>query len=62
MKNNSNQYKDIQNNNNIVSLYDCFYYNQKSELFTGENKNHSIFVRKILILFIHLKYILVLLY
>ena len=62
MKNNSLQNKGIQNNNNIVSLYDCFYYNQKSELFTGENKNHSIFVRKILILFIHLKYILVLLY
>ena len=27
-------------NNNIVTLYDCFMYNQKSELFTGENKNY----------------------
>ena len=43
MKNNSIQNKGIQNNNNnnnIVSLYDCFCYNQKSELFTGDNKNH----------------------
>ena len=40
MKNNSNQYNDIQNNNNVVSLYDCFYYNQKNDLFTGENKNY----------------------
>ena len=27
-------------NNNVVTLYDCFMYNQKSELFTGENKNY----------------------
>ena len=27
------------NNNNIVNLYDCFYYNQKTDLFTGDNKN-----------------------
>ena len=58
MKNNSNQYKGIQNNNNIVSLYDCFYYNQKSDLFTGENRNYcnickqlfdSIYTSKILV-------------
>ena len=27
-------------NNDIVSLYDCFLYNQKDEVFTGENKNY----------------------
>ena len=25
--------------NNRLSIYECLYYNQKSELFTGENKN-----------------------
>ena len=42
MKNNSNQFKGIQNNNNnnIVSLYDCFYYNQQTELFSGANQNY----------------------
>ena len=28
------------NNNNRVSLYECFYYNQKTYLFTGENQNY----------------------
>ena len=28
------------NNNNRVSIYECFYYNQKSEYFTGENRNY----------------------
>ena len=27
-------------NNNIVSIYECFYYYQKSDFFTGENKNY----------------------
>ena len=41
MKNNSMQYNNfIQFNNNRVSLYECFYYNQKSELITGENRNY----------------------
>jgi len=46
MKNNSNQNNSMQinnffiNNNNRVSLYECFYYNQKSELFTGQNQNY----------------------
>ena len=41
MKNNSNQYNNIQiYNNNRVSLYECFYYNQKTELFTGQNQNY----------------------
>ena len=26
-------------NNNRVSLYECFYYNQKTETFTGQNQN-----------------------
>ena len=28
------------NENNRVSLYECFYYNQKTDLFTGQNKNY----------------------
>jgi len=40
MKNNSFKNNDIQINNNIVSLLDCFYYNQKTELFTDQNKNY----------------------
>ena len=27
-------------NNNIVTLIDCFTYNQKSEIFTGQNQNY----------------------
>ena len=41
MKNNSMQYNNIQmNQNNRVNLYECFIYNQKTELFTGENQNY----------------------
>ena len=42
MKNNSMQYNNMNYmyQNNIVSIYECFYYNQKSELFTGENRNY----------------------
>ena len=43
MKNNlmsKNNYLEMINTNNCVSLYDCFYYNQKSEFFTGENQNY----------------------
>ena len=42
MKNNSMQYNNMNYmyQNNIVSIYECFYYNQKSEIFTGENKNY----------------------
>ena len=39
--------KSMQNNNyinipqnNCVSLYECFYYNQKTDLFNGDNKNY----------------------
>ena len=46
MRNNSIQYYNNFNNNNyvnqnnIVSIYDCFCYNQKTELFTGDNQNY----------------------
>ena len=41
MKNNSIQSNNIQmNQNNRVNLYECFFYNQKTELFTGENRNY----------------------
>ena len=35
-KNNSFQI----NNNNRVSLYECFFYNQKTDYLTGDNKNY----------------------
>ena len=34
------RYNNMINYNNTVSLYDCFLYNQKSEYFTGENRNY----------------------
>ena len=40
MKNNSMQNNNIQINNNRVSLYECFFYNQKSDYFTGDNRNY----------------------
>jgi len=40
MKNNAIQNNNIQINNNRVSIYECFYYNQKSESFSGDNKNY----------------------
>ena len=40
MKNNNNKNNNNQFDNNCVSIYDCFYYNQKSELFSGDNKNY----------------------
>ena len=40
MKNNVIQNNNIQINNNCVTLYECFYYNQKSEFFTGDNRNY----------------------
>ena len=40
LKNNNMQNNNYMNNNNIVSIYDCFYYNQKNELFTGDNRNY----------------------
>ena len=40
MKNNAIKNNNIQINNNSVSIYECFCYNQKSELFTGDKKNY----------------------
>ena len=40
MKNNQIQNNNIQINNNIVSIYDCFFYNQKGEVFSGDNRNY----------------------
>ena len=40
MKCNTMKEDNIKNNNNIVSIYDCFSYNQKSELFSGANRNY----------------------
>ena len=41
MKNNAFMNNFIQmKQNNIVSLYECFYYNQKSEIFNGQNQNY----------------------
>ena len=48
MKNNS-----LQNNNyvyissNRVSIYECFFYNQNSEYFTGQNRNYCNICKKI---------------
>ena len=40
MKNNSGKNENIKINNNCASLYECFNYNQKTYLFTGENQNY----------------------
>ena len=40
MKNNSMKNNYIQINNNSVSIYECFFYNQKTDYFTGENRNY----------------------
>ena len=57
-KNNSMQYNNMQIDNNRVSLYECFFYNQKGDYFTGENRNYcnickqlfdSIYISKIFI-------------
>jgi ubiquitin C-terminal hydrolase len=34
------KYNSMGNNINSISLYDCFLYNQKSDLFSGSNKNY----------------------
>ena len=35
------------NQNNSLSLNDCFFYNQKTERFTGENKNYCNICKKL---------------
>ena len=48
MKNNALKNNNILiNANNNVSIYECFYYNQKSDLFTGENKNYCNICRQL---------------
>ena len=39
---NSVNYNNVNNNiqNNTVTIYECFQYNQKTELFSGENRNY----------------------
>ena len=39
MKNKSLMNNYVQINNNRVSIYECFFYNQNSEYFTGDNRN-----------------------
>ena len=38
VKNMKNNYSKM-NSNNLVTIYDCFIYNQKTEFFTGKNRN-----------------------
>ena len=42
MKNNTMQYNNYMqmNQNNRVNLYECFFYNQKTDFFIGENRNY----------------------
>ena len=42
MKNNllQNSFSIMMNNNNIVTLDECFFYNQKTEMFGGDNQNY----------------------
>ena len=40
MKNKLLSNNNIQINNNEISLYDCFNYNQKTNYLTGENRNY----------------------
>ena len=48
MKNNTMQYNNnIQINNNRVSIYECFYYYQKTDLFSGENQNYCNICKKL---------------
>ena len=48
MKNNALKDNNVlMNANNNVTIYECFYYNQKSDLFTGENKNYCNICRQL---------------
>ena len=47
VKNLRNRNNFLMSNNNMVNLYDCFLYNQKTDLFTGENKNYCNICRKL---------------
>ena len=47
VKNMKNRNNFMMRNNNIVELNDCFYFNQKTDFFTGENKNYCNICRKL---------------
>ena len=47
MKNKMNINNAIQMYNNSVSIYECFYYYQKSEYFTGQNQNYCNLCKKL---------------
>ena len=36
----NNMNLNMGNMNNMVSMFECFYFNQKSDYFTGDNKNY----------------------
>ena len=45
------------NNNNKFSIYECFYYNQKSEHLNGDNQWYCNISNNYMILFTYLKYL-----
>ena len=47
VKNMKNRNNFMMSNNNIVDINDCFYYNQKTDYFTGENKNYCNICRQL---------------
>ena len=51
MKCNSQQFNNFEmsqkNQSNVVTLFDCFLYNQKTENFTGQNQNYCIMCKQL---------------
>ena len=47
IKNNFMKNNNIQNNNNYITLKDCFNYNQRLEYYTGDNKNYCNFCKQL---------------
>ena len=60
MKCNSQQFNNFEmsqkNQSNVVTLFDCFLYNQKTENFTGQNQNYCNICKQLGNSIIHLKY------
>ena len=56
LKNNNMRNNNYMNNNNIVSIYDCFYYNQKNDFFTGDNRNYCNICKQLYVQYIPLKF------
>jgi ubiquitin C-terminal hydrolase len=46
VKNMKNNYYQVFNNN-MVTIYDCFIYNQKTDVFTGDNRNYCNICRQL---------------